>query len=205
MHDPWLSALDVAFWLLLVAGGWMDHRERTVTVVLLALMGFAAVGRVVLVGASAATVGVPVGVAAVGAGLAAVRLVGAADVVAAACLVAFVQRAPGELAWTTLGVALCATLFWYARRVLRSLAISGAPRSPWDLPALLVGRLEAEPRLQDHQIATRHEIGTGATLRYLEAMRTPDGHHLWPDPCPLVSCMAIGWSAGLLRGLLSAN
>ena len=105
------------------------------------------------------------------------------------------QQAYGAVfcaAGTCIGVAL-----WYVVRAVRSIRISGVPRNFWDLLALSKGRLDAEPHLERFQRKKRKS----SLLLHLEAFRTPDGSHLGHDPCPLVSCLALGY-LGMLVSLL---
>ena len=87
---------------------------------------------------------------------------------------------------------------WLLARVRRSILIAGWPQNPWDVLALPLGRLEAEPHLESFPTTTRFRAGKSRLLRHLDALRTPDGHHLWPDPCPLVACLAAGWWSGVV-------
>ena len=188
--------IDVAFSGALLFGAWTDAHNRTLPAWLLSLLFLLACARIAIMGPSAETLGAPLLVGLAGCLLIPLGLMGIADVAVTAALTAFAFRQPTSFAWAVAAITAAAICGWYARRVSRSLRTSGPPRNVWDLAALLIGRWEAEPHLKRHRSTTRYQVGTRTALRYLEAMRTPDGHHLWPDPCPLVTCLAIGWFGG---------
>ena len=88
-------------------------------------------------------------------------------------------------------------MLWLGARAARSLRISGPPRNLWDAVALFAGRWEAEPAIRRKERRRRAKLGRDAVASALDARRTPDGNHLVPDPCPLVTCLAAGWVLAL--------
>jgi hypothetical protein len=201
----WLGASStVGFTLaLLLAGGFDLRRRRVPLLLLIALVAFAVLACATDISAAAdrVTFGT-VAIAAAAVTLGAVGVVGAADVIAVLAWLGFLlSGGPGSsTAAVSLAGAVVVALLWFGGRAGRSLRISGVPRNPWDVLALFAGRWEAEPRLRARDHARRARLGRDAIARSLDARRTPDGTHLVPDPCPLVACLAAGWSLALAVG-----
>ena len=89
---------------------------------------------------------------------------------------------------------LAAIAAWYLYRCSVSIGISGLPKNIWDCFSLTFGRLEREPGLRRHHGRLPIRIPHGFFLTHLEALRTSDGYHLYPDSCPLVMCFFSGYA-----------
>lgn len=134
----------------------------------------------------------------------AVGLVGLSDAVIGAALVLLVlgldEQSQVLLAILVMSGTSMASLIWFLHRARKSIRISGAPRNLWDVAALFKGRIEKEPQLRRYPDRGRRGRRDG-DLSHIEAFRTPDGCHLYRDPCPFVACLFVGYLF-LLVGIL---
>ena len=204
----WLVSSFV-FTVALLIGGWRDLVRRTIPLYLLpAVLALTVVGFLasevpltfcyyafyLLLASSSVVLGI-------------FRVVSFADSVFLVCISVFVATVPVPirnffLMCTIFGATL-AFLIWMSSRAVRTLSISGSPGNIWDVMALLLGRLEAEPRLQLRLKSSRHNDGTSVFLQYVESGRTPDGCHVCFDPCPVVTFSSAGWLVGLVGTALA--
>ncbi|MEN8219492.1 MAG: hypothetical protein ABFS56_24690 [Pseudomonadota bacterium] len=126
-----------------------------------------------------------------------VKIVGAADVFVAIAISLLILCADSTLRYTLLMTFILwtgiATILWYFWRIIKSLKISGIPKNVWDVIALKMGRLEKEPELTKYLHNELHGRDFNRFIDHVEVFRTPDGCHLYPDSCPLVTCFFVGY------------
>lgn len=140
----------------------------------------------------------------------AVGSIGLSDVIGGVAMILHVVGVGGAgqvlLAVLTLSGAGVAACLWFLHRARKSARISGSPRSYADVLALFMGRIEREPYLRRYPDGGRRgrkgrRKRSDVDLAQLEGSRTPDGCHLYRDPCPLITCFFVGYIA-LLIGVL---
>lgn len=189
---------------LLLAGAWLDLRWRALPLILplLILAIAAAVWATSLrpVTAPGVLQGAAI-TAGLGLGATTARVMGISDgLVGGALLLVLLSldsdRQIEAAVWGALGTT-AGVLAWTIYRVVRSLIVSGAPRNLWDLLALMKGRPEREPWLPGYKIKRRETW----LMDHIEAFRTPDDLKLGRDPCPLVSCLFLGY-LGMVGSLI---
>jgi len=86
-----------------------------------------------------------------------------------------------------------AVFSWYILRFIKSWKISGTPKNIWDFMALKMGRLEKEPELKKYLHNEKNAKNFDWIISHIEAFRTPDSYHLYPDSCPLITCLFVGY------------
>jgi hypothetical protein len=131
-------------------------------------------------------------------------LIGLSDIVVVLTMVLLVLGLDASnqvlLAILAMSGTSIASLMWFLHRARTSMRISGPPKNMWDVMALFKGRIEIEPHLRRYPDRGRRGRRDGG-LTQLEANRTPDGSHLYRDPCPFTMCLFVGYCF-LLIGVL---
>lgn len=204
MHSASSVLIVVIFTFVLCICGWQDFRDRKVSLPLLILLMVLPAVLIAKGGLNIETSTseqVLVGITLLVIALWMAGIFGVADVLATTAVTLLLAGEPSThmtaMPPRVLALTVLAVAGWSAHRMVKSVRISGLPRNAWDWVSLLFARHEVEREWLPTNIEMRFQDGRSRMILLLEINRTPDGHHLCTDPCPVVSCIAMGWSCSL--------